>query len=465
MAKDERNFIKRNGKIFYKTDVEYIYQCEDKTYAYRLCYKGANTFVTKDKNKQPIKRKSEAKELLLQDKREIDELKAKANAENEKAAKTIGDVWRDFYYSNQKEPNTIKKYKSIYDNHFIYSFDKITFQDITPNDINNYFETIYKYGDPMNNDLRDYGYSYSFVESMYKFFLLLIYTAYRSGVIDNARLNYLTDNMKMPKKTKADDNEAIRILTGEEIKQISEYLQNTDGYLPFLISLFCGTRPAETFALTFNDVDFDEMTITINKQIVDEPGGYALKVPKNKKPRTVPMPFIVANEIHNKKVLLEEIDKDPLKKAVFEKNRKRIIDRRTKLPQVIDMPLFLTMRENGTFFDVRSFGKQFNNYIKNEICHKSAIKPKYPSGSIFDDELIEDAYEEEFSFYTFRKTCLSNMAARNLPIGELMKFASHKKPETVYVYYYNTPDTIDITQESAQLNYEATLFGNVMPNF
>lgn len=91
MTKDERNFIKRNGKIYYKTDVEYVYQCEDKTYAYRLYYKGTNTFVTKDKNKHPIKKKSEAKELLLQDKREIDELRAKANSENEKATKTIGD--------------------------------------------------------------------------------------------------------------------------------------------------------------------------------------------------------------------------------------------------------------------------------------------------------------------------------------------------------------------------------------
>ena len=66
----------------------------------------------------------------------------------------------------------------------------------------------------------------------------------------------------------------------------------------------------------------------------------------------------------------------------------------------------------------RNVGESIVKIIKKEICP--------------NDPKIED-----FSFYTFRKTHLSQMAGNNCPIGELMKRAGHTKIETLYEYYYN----------------------------
>ena len=59
----------------------------------------------------------------------------------------------------------------------------------------------------------------------------------------------------------------------------------------------------------------------------------------------------------------------------------------------------------------------YTKIIKRDIC---------PNNDEFED----------FSFYTFRKTHLSNMASNNCPVGELMSRAGHSKMETLYDNYY-----------------------------
>ena len=90
----------------------------------------------------------------------------------------------------------------------------------------------------------------------------------------------LNDSVKKTTKKKK-DNKKIRVLTRQQIADIKKLLKDTDFYLPFLISLLAGTRPAETFALRFSDFDFQNKTITIDKQIVDEEGALVFKNPKN----------------------------------------------------------------------------------------------------------------------------------------------------------------------------------------
>ena len=39
-------------------------------------------------------------------------------------------------------------------------------------------------------------------------------------------------------------------------------------YIPLMIGFYTGLRISETFALTWNDIDFEKKTLTVNKQMV-----------------------------------------------------------------------------------------------------------------------------------------------------------------------------------------------------
>ena len=46
------------------------------------------------------------------------------------------------------------------------------------------------------------------------------------------------------------------------------YFQNTRYYIPLIIGFYTGLRISETFGLTWDDIDFEKRTISVNKQIV-----------------------------------------------------------------------------------------------------------------------------------------------------------------------------------------------------
>ena len=61
----------------------------------------------------------------------------------------------------------------------------------------------------------------------------------------------------------------IRIpLTREQIKEIFDrFPEGTPCYIPFLIGYRAGTRLGETFAFCWNDIDFENNQIDVNKQV------------------------------------------------------------------------------------------------------------------------------------------------------------------------------------------------------
>ena len=58
------------------------------------------------------------------------------------------------------------------------------------------------------------------------------------------------------------------ILTLDEWNQIRDRFQNTRYYIPLMIGFYTGLRISETFGLTWDDIDFEKRTISVNKQIV-----------------------------------------------------------------------------------------------------------------------------------------------------------------------------------------------------
>ena len=421
--------LKRNGKELVKTDLEYVYQLVNGTgFVYRLYHKESktDTWVMSDpstagvdKNGKKIKphpfhSKKAAVEHMH---RQLEKLNTDSAYKNRDV--TFGDVWEMFLSSSHARANeTIRRYNSIYSHHIEKVFGNRPINDIPAQDYNNFFVSMHRVGDGSGKKLN--GYSFAYVQSILKFIYLVVNYGHSVHVVSTDNYVRFTNEVKMPDKKKASDKKAIRVLSNSEIKKIQELLRDTDYYLPFLIALLGGLRPAETFALCFEDFDYNKCTVSINKQITEEASGKrVIKLPKtDNSTRTIELPFVVIKEVQKRQKALEYARlANPL---VFEQNKMKFIDGREFREDIIEQPNFINVDCKGRYITAHSFS-YYTKIIKKDICPN-------------------DSDREDFSFYTFRKTHLSNMASNNCPVGELMKRAGHSKMETLYEYYYNRTD-------------------------
>ena len=315
--------LKRNGKKYWKTRYDYVYKTEKGNYVYRLFSRKhkVDTFVSKHpETGQPFIRDTEAYNFLL---RNLDELEQ--GKQIKKANITFGKVWTLFLESNHGRANeTIRRYDSIYKQHMEKEFGNRPINQIPTADYNDFFVKMHRIGD--GNGARRNGYSYAYVESFLKFVYLVVHFAFQKHFINGDNYKRFEDEIKMPDKKKASDKKEIRVLSETEIKKIKDLLKDTDYYLPFLISLLGGTRPAETFALCFDDFDYNQNTVSINKQIVEEANGKRIiKQPKTEKSnRVIELPDIVIAEVKRReKTLRENEKKEPL---LFAQNKGKMID-------------------------------------------------------------------------------------------------------------------------------------------
>lgn len=419
------DLIRNNVKLL-KTDLDYIYQLKDGSgYVYRLYHKESKTdkwvmknpatvgLIGLDGKKQkpvPFRTKQDAMRHMGQ---ELDKLTA------DKAYKyrnvTFDQVWTMFMESPHGKANeTIRRYNSIYIHHVKKEFGDQAISEIETQSYNELFVTLHRTGDGKGKKLN--GYSYAYVQSVLKFIYLVVSYAYFKHFISTDQYKHFDEELAMPGNKKKSDSKKIRVLTKEQIRKIQELLKPTDYYLPFLISLLGGLRPAETFALCFDDIDCKNCTISINKQIVEESTGkMIIKQPKTEKStRVVEVPLVVIQEVIKRRNALIAAQKE--NPVLFEQNKRKFIDGREFREDIIEQPNFINVDSKGRYVTAHSFS-YYTKIIKRDIC---------PSNDEFED----------FSFYTFRKTHLSNMASNNCPVGELMSRAGHSKMETLYENYY-----------------------------
>lgn len=422
--------LKRNGKKLLKTDIDYVYKLVDNTgFVYRLYHKETNTDTwqmidpsTKgkvDKKGKKIKGRPFSSKTAAAEHLHTELVRMNSDPSHKNRGVTFGEVWEMFLQSpHGRAFETIRRYSSIYNHHIKTVFGNRPIKNIPAEDYNEYFIKMHRVGDGAG--AKKNGYSYQYVQSILKYIYLVVDYAYKKHIISAEDYTRFQNEIKMPDKKKATDRKAIRVLSNEQIKQISDMLNGTDFYLPFLISLLGGLRPAETFALCFSDFDYDKNTVSITKQFVEETNGKRiLKQPKTEgSTRTIELPVLVIKEVQKReKALAEARAKEPL---VFEQNKMQVIDGRNFTEELIEQPDFINLDGKGRLIPAHSFS-YWTKQIKKTVCPN------------------EDGLED-FSFYTFRKTHLSNMASNNCPIGELMRRAGHTKMETLYEYYYNRTD-------------------------
>ena len=126
------------------------------------------------------------------------------------------------------------------------------------------------------------------------------------------------------------EDKARRALTLEERAAFLKAAEDHKHGLLFLIMYYCGLRPGEALALTYDDIDHQRRSITVSKSIEKISG--AIKSPKTKSGfRTVPIPKALLEKLPNKKgsALLFQGDrsKKPLSQATYKRAWNAILNR------------------------------------------------------------------------------------------------------------------------------------------
>ncbi len=109
-----------------------------------------------------------------------------------------------------------------------------------------------------------------------------------------------TQNIKLPKSKEKE----VRALTREEQKKVVEYCLQSDknNYIGIILCLYTGIRIGELLALTWEDIDFNNKYLYINKTSYTLQNKIVIETPKTKKSkRVIPLPDKIINLLYSYK--------------------------------------------------------------------------------------------------------------------------------------------------------------------
>lgn len=366
--------------------------------------KQIDTTYRKDDSNNPFTTKKMAKDYRI---KKIFEIK---NPPDEKKIINVlfSQVWKDYLDTDSKDKAsaTVRKYSSLWKIHIKKEFGNKPINSISVQDLYNFLVGLY-----------DSGLSYSYVESFLKFFYMIYGLAYRRGYISKERLYDFTEDkrnrLQMPPKSQEDleSEDDVDAFSDDELVILEKMLKDTHLYTAFMLGYYLGVRISECFALMWSDIDEENKTITINKQLVYEDGCFCLKPVKTlKSVRTIDIPdnlykYLIKIRLKHNKLKVQAGYKARMSEVVLDKRKKGE-------PIEIVGGDFINRKDNGELLTINSV-KYYSKKAKEE-------------------------FEIDFKYHRLRKTHFTKLAEMNTPVVEVMKRAGHKKYETTMKYYIST---------------------------
>jgi len=394
-----------------------LYQLENGLWEYRIVINRkdlkVDTTCRQGNDGNPFKTKKQAKEA-----RELKLVELKTNPQPTKIKDVkLVDIYNKYIDTGAKSKasTTVTKQKSMWANHIAKNFGDKFLSEITLEELNNYLETLYLYGDGI--DTYKGGYSYGYVEGFLKFFYLLFGRAYNDDLIDTARYTKMFldkgSQLKMPKKTQADalkEEEDAKAYTMEEIAKIEAIFKRGNCYTAFMLGFYLGLRISEVFATRYSDIiDWNNGVIRISCQQGCDEGIFHLAPVKTlKSVRTIDIPKVLLNHLDDKySEYMEARD------TAAYRNTEVLLDKTQKgvVTKIVGGD-FINRKKNGELLTIRSI-KYWSRVIKEE----TGI---------------------DFRFHGLRKTHATILANLNTPALELMNRLGHKKYDTTLAYYVNS---------------------------
>ena len=380
-----------------------VFQLENGNWGYRLVItidgKRKSLKRTKDENGKAFKSQRAAARGRAEALKTI-QYNEMVNKENGHVRKTIKEIYDEYSLCGRKDKAfaTIKKQDALWNNHLLHSFGNKYVDEIRVADINDYLAELY--------NVKDYSYGYT--ESFLKMFYLLFGQAYSRGYLSTKDYNRLCMNknskIKMPKKRSTDVKE-IEIYTDKQIAAFDKYFEDKNVKTAYMIGKYTGLRVAETYGLTWENINFEEGYIQVERQLQSHNGVFmlvALKSPNAK--RKVYMCDTL------KTYLLELQEKIKEYSVVYWKQREQneIMIHDVEKGKVSSLELVNTL-PNGRI----------------QTAHSIRHHRKY----------IEREFKLSFKYHNLRHTYGTKMAIMNTPEHVLLNQMGHTKSSTTHRYY------------------------------
>lgn len=198
----------------------------------------------------------------------------------------------------------------------------------------------------------------------------------------------------LPKETKRE----LQTLTIEQVKTFIEEAKQTKHYTLYLLELFTGLRRGEILGLRWQDIDFDNSTVTVVQQVVASSKGITFSEPKTSLgSRTVWIPADVVKQLKQHKK--QQAEEKLLAGGIYEDNS------------------LVFCREDGKPFYPDSISDHFKKLIAR----------------------LKDKGFPEISFHGLRHTFATLSIQQGIPVKVVQEDLGHHDPGfTMKVYTHAT---------------------------
>lgn len=312
----------------------------------------------------------------------------------------VKDVYKEYCEKGRKDRayQTIRKQDSLWENHLFAKFGNRYVDEISVAEVMDYLAELYY----INN------FSYQYTESFLKMFYLIFGQAYSRNYLSVDDYNRLCVNkdtrIQMPKMKSEDDTDIVAF-SKEQLALLDKYFAGTHAETAYLLGRYCGLRINEVFGLKWENVDLENGTITIDRQMQYQNGLIKLIAPKTRNSnRVVYMSHVLKLHLQEKARQREE---DAVRLASLREQNRRLIE---------DI--------DGS----KIYSTELVNCLPNGKV-QTVNSMKYPTRE------IKEKLGIQFKFHFLRHTYGTMMAEKNTPTHLLCNQMGHGNIHVTQKYY------------------------------
>lgn len=341
------------------------------------------------------------------------------------------DLWIEKYCKINLKYHTIEAYSNIIKNHIKPRIGFYLISQITPLILQNLMNGIYI----------EKGFSKRFLNNILK----VLKGSFKYATDE---LNYIKNNpainTKIPKYDTA-PNDPAHIFTEEEIQMILDRFENNHCvYYAMLTAYYTGLRVSEVFGLTWDDIDFENKRLTVNKNILkkNQKGGtkgnhisgnsttvwYFGTCKTQSSYRTIEISDTLVNALKKYKNEQEEHEKNygdsymkhyskEVKNEFTNKPEIKIINACSELEIALPEVKFVFIKNNGVFEGTDSM--------------------KYPF------KVIHYELGINCRFHDFRDTHATRLIENGIDVKAVAKRLGHSNIRTTYEIYVRVTDKME----------------------
>ena len=297
-----------------------VYQKDNGYWEYRFVMMVDGKQVNKKKSTDEFGNKLKTKKDAIKA-REAAMLAARSEPEEKPRVlrRTVKDVYEEYCEKGRKDRayQTIRKQDSLWENHLHEAFGSRYVGEITVAEVMDYLAELYYI----------HNFSYQYTESFLKMFYLIFGQAYSRNYLDVDTYNRLCVNkdtkIRMPKMKTEDDNDIVAF-SHEQLSLLDQFFKGTNAETAYLLGRYCGLRINECFGLKWENVDLENGTITIDRQMQYQDSIIRLIAPKTRNSnRVVYMSYVLKVHLQEK---AQQREKDEIQFAAIREQNRRVIE-------------------------------------------------------------------------------------------------------------------------------------------